>query len=184
MKMMAVISGGSLIYTVQYDNFITYIIFNPYIKQGCHYSFRDHQTETQFKLLSPNHRICEQHGWDLSLCLSKYWYFQFYWKLFFPSRVYSQLFEIKLFFFHEYIFVMRYSCSHFLGKFHLVLLNSSELVLSLNMFLISKIFSKWNVPFSSQIDKACLQNASQIWLYSRYTTWLFRKLCILNVKYL
>ena len=104
MEMMAVISGGSLIYTVHYDNFITYIIFNPYIKQGCHYSFRDHQTETQFKLLSPNHRICEQHGWDLSLCLSKYWYFQFYWKLFFPSRFYSQLFEIKLFFFFSWIY--------------------------------------------------------------------------------
>lgn len=31
--------------------------------QGCYYSFRDHQTETQFKLLAPNHTICKQHGW-------------------------------------------------------------------------------------------------------------------------
>lgn len=55
MKMMAVISGPGLIYTAQYDSYITCIIPNTYINlTGCYYSFRDHQTETQVTCPKPH----------------------------------------------------------------------------------------------------------------------------------
>ena len=71
-------------------------------------------TKLRLKLLAPNHTICKQNGWVwVSVWLQNIDTSSSIENCFFPLGFIISFLKWNSFFFHEYIFVMTYSGSHF-----------------------------------------------------------------------